>query len=152
LCCLTVVFLSASASASTGFQSTLTNNTGSAKTSVVLDYVGTGGTLANPEILGNEGPGNATIEASSSQILITWDGSGIANGNSVTFRFTSENDAASPSATWQPGAVAADPGDVTVGPFEPIPAPGLNTWGIAALLGLILATGIVVFRRRHATQ
>jgi hypothetical protein len=131
----------------TWWKVTAKNTTGSAKTSLAVTYTGTGGTLALGSILSNGGPGNASITASSSQTTVTWDGTGLANNNTVVFMFRSDFSAAATTGTWNPGSVS---GAVTVESTPaPVDVPSLGTFGIIGLILILVLAGVVVLRKRR---
>jgi hypothetical protein len=124
------------------------NTTGSAKTSLVVKYTGTGGTLSNGNIWSNGGPGNITsILASSDSTKVTWGAPGLANDSSVAFFFKSDNSAAATTGTWYPGPVS---GTVTLESIPPpYDVPSLGTFGIIGLILILVLAGVVVLRKRR---
>ena len=145
LACTATALLGTSQGLAHELNVTVTNNSGAAKDSLHITFIGTGGTITDAAILTNGGPGNATISVQSgADVGIKWDDGGLGDGKTVSFRFKCDF-LPEPDAYWYPGGDPVPEEDISL--IEKVPS--LTQWGLIILLGVLLLSGIIVIRQRR---
>ena len=113
---------------------TVTNTSGQNVNDFHAVFSGTGGTIANAEMVENgAGAGPATIIGSGNTIDITWGSPGLPDGATFKFKFSTEFIAVYESGYFTvDGSFVADAYDVTVEEYEPV-VPTLTEWALVLL-------------------
>jgi len=125
------------------------NNSGVVVYDLETIWTGTGGTLSNGVITQNDGPGAATITASSNMVTVTWNDGGLKVGGAVEFKMDSEFGAVFNAGGW------SDINGNIIASASPVPEPsGVLTAGLALMLfGIALLRGSVqTLTRMHGLK
>ena len=124
----------------------ITNNSGSARSDLHLEFAGTGGTATLEVILNASGCGVPVVSNPGTPWDITWPSACVAPGAKIKVRITSPSGGVTfVSGRWTPGDISLSSGDVQ----QTQDGPGLSPWGLLILTVFLLGAGAFAVTRRR---